>query len=479
MRRVVPSLLLALLLLAFTACASTVIGGECVAGFSVCRGACVDLLNDRTNCGSCGNACSGGSLCVAGACTSGEGGVDLGPRDLGPRDLGHVDAGDGGALDGEVLDGALLDGEVLDGDLLDGEVLDGALLDGEVSDGSSGDGGVLDGSALDGGGLDGSVLDGGGLDGSALDGGGLDGSVPDGGALLPCDIGQIRCGDLCVRPDSDPANCGFCDNICLPAEVCSVGVCAPVCDAPLVPCGHSCVDLQTDPDHCGSCPNVCATGICIDSACSSGTAGHVVLIGHDYTTTRIGMNRVAGNSVFLGSGSPVRVLVYEGRARAASIAGTDVAINQVATARGFTWARTAVTRADVPLMLASAEVLVVYAQRDETDAGLQAIGTEWSVALLSFVHRGGVIVVFDTAGGANVGTFQLLSSAGLLSVASHTVITGTNVSVDAAAFGDAVAIGVPGMYRAETTSVRFDTTEPLTVVRDMTGPVVVHRVVVP
>ncbi len=489
MRRVVSSLLLALLPLVFTACASTVIGGECIDGFSVCRGACVDLLNDRTNCGVCGNTCGGGSLCVAGACTSGEGGVDLGPRDLGPRDLGHGDAGDGGTLDGDLLDGDLLDGEVPDGALLDGEVpdgsngdagdFDGGGVDGSVLDGSVVDGGGVDGSVVDGGGVDGSVVDGGGVDGSVVDGGGVDGSVGDGGALLPCDIGQIRGGDLCVRPDSDPANCGFCDNICLPAEVCSVGVCAPVCDAPLVPCGHSCVDLQTDPDHCGSCPNVCATGICIDSACSSGTAGHVVLIGHDYTTTRIGMNRVAGNAVFLGSGSPVRVLVYEGRARAASIAGTDVAINQVATARGRTWARTPVTRADVPLMLASAEVLVVYAQRDATDADLQAIGTEWSVALLSFVHRGGVIVVFDTAGGANVGTFQLLSSAGLLTVASHTVITGTTVSVDAAAFGDAVAIGVPAMYRAETTSVRFDTTEPLTVVRDATGPVVVHRVVVP
>jgi hypothetical protein len=124
-------------------------------------------------------------------------------------------------------------------------------------------------------------------------------------------------------------------------------------------------------------------------------------------------------------------------------------------------------------------VLVVYAQGNETDAELQAIGVEWSVALLSFVRRGGVIVVFDTNSGSNVGTFQLLASAGLLNVTSRTVITGATVTVDSAALGDAVAIGVPSMYRAETTSVRFDATDPLTVVRDSIGPVVIHRVVAP
>jgi len=271
----------------------------------------------------------------------------------------------------------------------------------------------------------------------------------------------------------------MCGNACLPAEVCSMGTCAPVCDPPLVACARNCVDLQSDPDHCGSCPNVCATGICIDALCSSGTAGHVVLIGHDYTTTRVSMNRIAGNSVFLGAGAPVRVLVYEGRARVASITGTDLAINQVSTSGGRSWTRIPVTRSEVPLMLASADVLVVYAQRDASDAELQSTGTEWGVAMTSFVRRGGVVAVFDTGGSANVGTFQLLSAAGLLAVTARTVITGAIVTVDAAALGDAVAIGLPATYRAETTTVRFDTSDPLTVVRDATGPVVVHRVVAP
>ncbi len=442
MSRVVSTLLFALLPIALLACANPIVGGECIEGYSVCRGACVDLQNDRTNCGACGNTCPSASMCVAGACTIGEGGVDL----------GRADAGDAGERDG-----ATLDADVLDGDLRDGEVQDGASADASV--------------------LDGAVLDGSVDDGGATDAGLSDAGSDDGGPIISCDIGEIRCGTACVR--SDAASCGMCGNACLPAEVCSTGMCASICDPPLVACARNCVDLQSDPDHCGSCPNVCATGICIDALCSSGTAGHVVLIGHDFTTTRASMNRIAGNSVFLGAGAPVRVLVYEGRARAASITGTDLAINQVSTSGGRSWTRIPVTRTEVPLMLASANVLVVYAQRDESDAELQAIGTEWGIAMTSFVRRGGVVVVFDTGGSANAGTFQLLSSAGLLAVTARTVITGAIVEVDAAALGDAVAIGVPAMYRSATTTVRFATTDPLTVVRDDTGPVVVHRVVAP
>lgn len=445
MSRVVSTLLFSVLPLALLACANSIVGGECIDGYSVCRGACIDLQNDRTNCGACGNTCRSASMCVAGACVVGEGGVDLGRVDLGRVDLGHGDAGDVA----DAGDGATRDADVLDGDLRDGDAQDGASPDASA------------------------------VDGAVLDSGVDDGGVDDGGPIISCDIGEIRCGTVCVRSESDPANCGMCGNTCPPAEVCSTGMCAPVCDAPLVACGRNCVDLQSDPDHCGSCSNVCATGICIDALCSSGTAGHAVLIGHDFTTTRVGMNRIAGNAVFLGAGAPVRVLVYEGRARAASITGTDLAINQVSTSRGRSWTRIPVTRTEVPLMLASVDVLVVYAQRDESDAELQAIGIEWGLAMTSFVRRGGVVVVFDTGGATNVGTFQLLSSAGLLAVTARTVITGAIVRVDAAALGDAVAIGVPSMYRAETTTVRFDTTSPLTIVHDDIGPVVVHRVVAP
>jgi hypothetical protein len=453
------------------ACASPIVGAECVEGYSVCRGACVDLRSDPANCGACGNACGVGGTCAAGVCVAGDAGLDGGRADLGPRD---AEVPDGGALDGS--DG---DGGGSDGGPLDGEVLDAMPPDAAAGDAALDAAGFDDGGAADAGDVDAGDVDAGGSDAGDVDAGDVDGSVTDAGGPVSCEIGETRCGDVCVRINSDPANCGLCGFVCDPMAVCSLGLCAPLCDPPLVPCGRSCVDLQTDADHCGSCRNVCATGICIDGLCSAGASGHVVLIGHDYTTTRVGMNRIAGNAVFLGAGAPVRVLVYEGRARAASINGTDVAIEQVSTASGRGWTRIPVTRANVPSMLASADAFVIYAQRDATDAELTDIGAEWRASLDTFVRRGGAVVVFETNSTTNAGTFQILGAAGLLTVASRTVITGTIVQVDAAALGDAVAIGVPPMYRAETTSVRFDSTESLTIVRDSVGPVVIHRVVGP
>jgi hypothetical protein len=46
----------------------------CPAGFTPCDGQCVDLLTDSTHCGSCGNACDTGEVCLDGSCrVSGEG----------------------------------------------------------------------------------------------------------------------------------------------------------------------------------------------------------------------------------------------------------------------------------------------------------------------------------------------------------------------------------------------------------------------
>ena len=473
LRCVIFSSLVAALL---SACASPIVGGECVEGFSVCRGACVDLQSDTLNCGACGNACGAGAACVAARCVAGDAGLDGGRVDLGPRDAEVPDAE---LRDGEAGDALMPDGGLGDGAIDDAAVVDGDVPDASLVDGGGEDAGAFDAGAFDAGGLDAGELDAGAPDAGEADAGAADAAAGDAGAPIPCEIGETRCGDVCVRINSDPENCGLCGFVCDPMAVCSTGLCAPVCEAPLVACGRSCVDLQTDADHCGTCGNVCATGICIDGLCSAGASGHVVLVGHDFTTTRTGMNRIAGNAVFLGAGAPVRVLVYEGRARAPSIAGTDVAIDQVSAASGRGWARIPVTRANVPSMLASADALVIYAQRDATDAELTAIGAEWRPALDTFVRRGGAVVVFETNSTSNAGTFQILGAAGLLSVASRTVITGTIVQVDAAAAGDAVAIGVPPMYRAESTSVRFDTSESLTIVRDDVGPVVVHRVVGP
>jgi hypothetical protein len=40
----------------------------CQTGLTPCSGQCVDTATDATNCGSCGNACAPGDICVNGAC---------------------------------------------------------------------------------------------------------------------------------------------------------------------------------------------------------------------------------------------------------------------------------------------------------------------------------------------------------------------------------------------------------------------------
>src|SRR5258706_6537689 len=42
--------------------------GSCNAGQATCNAMCTDLSTDNANCGSCGNACPGGTKCAAGSC---------------------------------------------------------------------------------------------------------------------------------------------------------------------------------------------------------------------------------------------------------------------------------------------------------------------------------------------------------------------------------------------------------------------------
>lgn len=392
---------------------SPVVGAACRGDLAQCGAECVDLDRDSRHCGACGDACEGAEACVHGACVGYGADAEVGDAGAGVADASWIDR-----------DAAWVDRDAGAPDATNGR-----------------------------------------LDAS-LDGG-----------PLGCDLGELRCGSTCVRPGSDPRHCGGCGIECAAGEVCAGGACAGACAAPRATCDGRCVDLRRDPDHCGACGVSCESGVCAEGECASRVAGHLVLVGHDYEESRPGMNRVAGNAVFLGRGSPVRILAFEGEASEASIAGTDAAIAQVAAATGRSVTRTVAERPDeVSAQLADADVLVLYAQAGATDEELAAWGGAWSRALHTFLGTGGVVVVFDGLG-ANGGTHRALVAANLLFARGRADASGRVLTVTSPA--DAVVLGVPLRYRGERSTVRFDATDEGMVVGDGVGPVVLHRTVAP
>lgn len=293
-----------------------------------------------------------------------------------------------------------------------------------------------------------------------------------------CGIGQVLCGTLCLDVSSDPNNCGGCNVMCAMGEVCAAGDCVAVCaPAPLQTCGGSCVDTDRDATNCGFCDNVCATGICINGECSDPVAGHVVVVGHNFESSRAAQDRIAANAVFIPRVNPVQVVVYEGTSVASSITHVDGAISRYATGSGRTWRRTPVTAANLTFELRKADVLVVYPQRGSTNAELLGHGTTWSSALTTFVQNGGVILLFDTPSVNNIGTYQILGPSMLFAGSGVTDISNSVINLDA--LGDVIAIGVPLSYLGSNNTVKFNTGDGVVVMSGgvPSGPVVIHRTI--
>ncbi|KAH1540878.1 hypothetical protein KXX57_006713 [Aspergillus fumigatus] len=82
--------------------------------------------------------------------------------------------------------------------------------------------------------------------------------------LLTC------CDNLCVDLQTNPDNCGACNNACPPENgICSDGACESLCMLPEIGCGFDCVDASSDPENCGGCDiadTPCLTPVRIDSA---------------------------------------------------------------------------------------------------------------------------------------------------------------------------------------------------------------------
>jgi hypothetical protein len=98
---------------------------------------------------------------------------------------------------------------------------------------------------------------------------------------INCPSGLIWCQDGCINPNTDPDNCGRCNNHC--ADQCcngkcitstkdsqNCGQCGIVCPTGYTCCNGSCTNPTSDPNNCGSCGVVCPSGqTCCNGKCCS------------------------------------------------------------------------------------------------------------------------------------------------------------------------------------------------------------------
>ena len=86
-----------------------------------------------------------------------------------------------------------------------------------------------------------------------------------------------NCNNTCVNTMSDATNCGACGMACSGATpYCASGACVATCPTGTMQCSNSCADTMTDPLNCGFCTNKCAGGTqCSGGVCGCGTGQSV------------------------------------------------------------------------------------------------------------------------------------------------------------------------------------------------------------
>jgi len=86
-----------------------------------------------------------------------------------------------------------------------------------------------------------------------------------------CACPSGECDRVCVDFDSDPVNCGRCDNVCPAGYTCDAGDClcgGDVCGDGEVCLSGACLSTVDNDANCGEIGNVCGAGkICLNSAC--------------------------------------------------------------------------------------------------------------------------------------------------------------------------------------------------------------------
>ncbi len=212
---------------------------SCQAGLTSCNGACVNVLSESNNCGSCGTTCTAPALCANGACSTS---CATGFQKCGETCINvATDAANCGSC-GKACDaGVPCYGGVCgcpEGVLFcQGQCFDpmsDAAHCGNCETACQGGAACADGACK-------------------------------------CRVGEQMCGTECSNLNS-PTHCGSCNKACATGEICAVNTCIPstqACPSGLTRCGDACVDLQTTAGSCGSCDVKCGGS----QACSGGQCG--------------------------------------------------------------------------------------------------------------------------------------------------------------------------------------------------------------
>jgi hypothetical protein len=249
-------------------------GGEC--SFARCGGGCVDLESDLSHCGSCGETCGAGELCLAGACTPGRGAVWISEyRRFHPAGVElHNPTGEVVDLAGYRLevssDGASESYTIADRTLAPGEFL--ALYAGSGPNDARSEFTGLDGERFAAN-VEVALFD---PDGTAVDYvpiGSIEVSAPGGAAWNGDTMPPVGGSDISRRRDLSALDSDSSGDFVLGSPSSFGSSCSPGTHA----CGADCARLAEDPRHCGACGVVCeGSQSCFEGHCVHGSGALVI-----------------------------------------------------------------------------------------------------------------------------------------------------------------------------------------------------------
>jgi hypothetical protein len=269
--------------------------------------------------------------------------------------------------------------------------------------------------------------------------------------------------------------------------------CLSGCPPELALCDDRCVDKAVNEWNCGGCGKVCPTGICRDSQCVGGHAGHFVAICANYTRafSMSPQSVLLGNAMFLSTMKQSRLMLFEAYASSSTKKGVrDVLAYAEMTHNASVATTVASTEQDVRSLLNAGD-FDVFLLSDPVNApadSLRTLGGSLGPVLKAFMIAGGTVIVANGSNTPQVSEFLGAAGADLLDIRGITDVTFSELYNRAPA--DSLAQNVLSPFLALNTSCVFDTDvgnsldTNVVITGKITGetqerPHVFHRVVLP